>query len=90
MVMTEEQRKKAINAYRKIKRNNIKSKINELERANNELFKLWCYEKALDDKILRRGARENLIKIEELKVAYDKAATENISDEEIIAFKIRF
>lgn len=83
MIMTEEQRKKAVSAYRKIKRREIKSRIDELKKSNNELFKLWCYEKSLDDGALRKGARENLIEIEKLEVLYDRAASEEVTDEQI-------
>ena len=83
MIMTDEQRKKAVSAYRKIKRREIKSRIDELKKSNNELFKLWCYEKSLDDAALRKGARENLIELEKLEVLYDKAAVEEVTDEQI-------
>lgn len=67
---------KLISDYRKNKRKRIKSLIDELNKANQDMFKLWCYEKSLDDKILRRQARENLIRIEELPNMYDAAASE--------------
>lgn len=67
---------KFISDYRKNKRKRIKSMIGELEKANQDMFKLWCYEKSLDDKILRRQARENLIRIEELQKMYDAVASE--------------
>lgn len=74
MKMNNEQ--KLISDYRKNKRKRIKSLIDELNKANQDMFKLWCYEKSLDDKILRRQARENLIRIEELSNMYDAAASE--------------
>lgn len=67
---------KLISDYRKNKRKRIKSLIDELNKANQDMFKLWCYEKSLDDKIPRRQARENLIRIEELSNMYDAAASE--------------
>lgn len=83
MIMTDQQRKKAVSEYRKIKRLQIKWRIDELKKSNNELFKLWCYKKSIDDGFLRKSARNNLIEIEKLEVQYDKVASEEVTYEQI-------
>ena len=89
MNITDEQRRKAVSEYRKAKRRKIKCKIDELKKNNATMFKLWCYDKALDEGHLKKTARENLIEIEKLEGMYDRAATEPVSDEEIInSYKI--
>lgn len=83
MIMTEEQKKKAVSEYRKIKRREVKSRIDELKKNNAELFKMWAYDKSLDEKILKKGARENLIELEKLEEKYDKIAAEPVTEEQI-------
>lgn len=84
--MTEQQKQKAIRNYRTIKRREIKAKISDLNKKNTDLFKLWCYERSVDDAFLRKAARENLIEIEKLENAYDRAAMEIITEDEINQF----
>lgn len=84
--MTEQQKQHAIRKFRTVKRRGIKSRVSELEKKNKDLFKLWAYEKSIDDKILRKGARENLIEIEKLQNAYDRAACEEVTEEMISSF----
>lgn len=68
MIFTDEQRKKAVSEFRKIKRRNIKSRIEELKKSNIELFKLWCYKKCIDDNALRRGGVKILLKLKSWKL----------------------
>lgn len=88
-MMTEEQRNRAIKEYRKIKRRNIKARITELKKENAELFRLWAYDKALDEAHLKKTARENLIEIEKLEPMYDRVNTEPIEDSEIEKYSAR-
>lgn len=61
-----------MNEMVKARRCEIKSHIEELKKSNEELFKMWCYDRALDEKVLKNGARNNLLKIEELEQEYNK------------------
>lgn len=84
--MNEKQREELVRKFRTIKRREIKSQLSELKKKNEDLFKLWAYEKCLDDNFLRKSARENLIEIEKLEAAYDGAAYETVTDEMIIQY----
>ena len=56
-----------------LRRKQIKSEISSLNKNNIEMFKLWCYKKnVVDYESLRKQARENLLKIEQLENEYEQ------------------
>lgn len=74
---------KALREYRAAIRRELKTQITELEKTNQELLRLWAYEKANDEEHLRRAARENLAYLEGAKKQYEAATTLQATDEEI-------
>lgn len=84
--MNERQREELVRKFRTIKRREIKSQLSELKKKNDDLFKLWAYEKAIDESHLRKSAREILIEIDKLEIAYDRAASDPVTDEMIVQY----
>lgn len=68
--------KEIIKKYRTIKRREIKSEIDLLKKNNEQLFKLWAYDKSLDVDFLKKQARENLLKLEQNEKTYTATASE--------------
>lgn len=77
-------REEIIRKYRKEKRRRLKSQINELIKANKDIFNLLVYGKSLDEHFLKKKGRQNLLEIEKLETAYDKALCEEVTDEMLI------
>lgn len=77
-------REEIIRKYRKEKRRRLKSQINELKKANEDIFNLLVYGKSLDEHFLKKEGRQNLLEIEKLETAYDKASCEKVTDEMLI------
>ena len=77
-------REEIIRKYRKEKRRRLKSQINELIKANKDIFNLLVYGKSLDEHFLKKKGRQNLLEIEKLETAYDKALCEKVTDEMLI------
>lgn len=75
--------KNAISKYKAIKRRDLKSKIDDIQKANNELLKLLAYDKSLDDKFLKTQARENLKKTETLTSEYSAIARTIVDEKEV-------
>ena len=46
------------------------------EKNNEQLFKLWAYDKSIDVDFLKKQARENLLKLEENEKMYAATANE--------------
>ena len=84
--MNPKEREELVRKFRTIKRRELKSQLSELKKKNDDLFKLWAYERAIDEEHLRKSAREILIEIEKLEIAYDRAASDPITDEMIIKY----
>lgn len=76
----------ALKEYRAAKRREIKSKIKDLEKQNEEMFHLWVYEKAIDEEHLRKTVRNNLVLLERLSAQYDAAAVAQATPDEINAY----
>lgn len=70
-----------IKKYRTEKRRSIKSEINAVCSENERLFKLWAYDKSLDVDFLKKSARQNLLRLENLQKIYDATASEIVSVE---------
>lgn len=68
--------KSIVKKYRVIKRREIKSEIEVLKKNNEQLFKLWAYDKSIDVDFLKKQARENLLKLEENEKMYAATANE--------------
>lgn len=68
--------KEIIKKYRVIKRREIKREIDVLKKNNEQLFKLWAYDKSIDVDFLKKQARENLLKLEENEKTYAATASE--------------
>ena len=56
----------------KAKRRQIKSNILQLQKANEDIFKLWAYQKSFDETFLRNQARFNLSELEKLEKEYER------------------
>lgn len=56
----------------KAKRREIKSKILQLNKANEDIFSLWAYKKSFDEEFLRKQAVKNLADLKQLENEYEK------------------
>ena len=54
-----------------MKRREIKSKILQYQKANDDIFHLWAYKKSFDEEYLRNQAKLNLSEIQKLENQYD-------------------
>lgn len=84
--MTNSLAEKAVREYKTCKRRRIKSQILELKKNNEDLFKMWCYEKCHDEVFLKKSARQNLIELEKLEMRYERVSSEEPNPREIDDF----